>query len=208
MVAPPLVSSVYQVTTFGLLAGQPCDHVINYVVGSGTSGPDLVNQAFVNSDVQYWMAQMGASLGPHYTHTSSRSVYLGSLAFAPQTKQAGGVGTATGTYSTFASCVTVRHPVALRGRGKQGRTNIPGPAAEDIDQADGTITLGARNRYLTAWNAYNAGVQQGVQLVTGSTVDLVILNRKAGTFVLPAPSFVDLHPNTHRRWQKRLSRHR
>jgi len=206
--ANPLVPGVFELTTFGTLAGQPCDHVTHWYVGGLIASIDTVNIQFAHSDVNNWIPHMQNNLSPEYTHTSSRCVYLGDIVHAPQTAIAGGVGISAQPVSSFGTCVTIRHPVPVRGRGRQGRTNIPGPGSGDVDQVTGKLVPAFTASVLANWNAYVAQVVQDLTTFTPTPPVLTILSRKTGTIITPNQPFVDTYPNTHRRWQKRLSRHR
>ena len=204
----PLVPNVWQVTTFGTIRNLPCDHVINYLT-IGTPA-DLVTQtqAFASSDATAWMQAMTALLPNYYVHTSSRAVYLGSLAVPESSVITQQPGTTTDTIIAPQACVTWRHPVPVRGRGKQGRTNMPGPHHLAYDEATGKLNVGGITEYTTAWNTYQTNLANAVAAAGGNPFNLIVLDRKLGTYNTPGTTFIDPQVNTHRRWELRLSRHR
>lgn len=208
MPVPPLVPSVYQVTTYGTLNDLPCDHVINYYVSGTLDSPASIATRLAGYDKLAWVPSFTASLPPFYTHTSSRCVYLGDTTSAPGETTVGAVGTATPAFGPHNTCATVRHAVSVRGRGKQGRTNIPGPPVSYVDGTSGHINDTGLAAYGEAWAAYQSYMQTHFATDTGGGLQLIVLDRKLGTYNFPHESFVDVLPNVHRRWQKRLSRHR
>lgn len=207
MVAPPLVTDVYQVTTIGLLNNQPCDHVINYRLTGHAGSAGTVCIELAGIDATAWMGAMGLALPPWYTHVASKAVYLGNMAVAPHVTTAGISGTNVEAWGSHANCVTIRHTVPVRGKGKQGRTNLPGPPTPAIVQPAGSIDPTVRADYEQRWANYQVAIQNRIASVFGNPNELVILDRKLGTFNLPNAFSCDLFPNTHRRWQKRLARH-
>jgi hypothetical protein len=204
----PLAPNVFQITTFGTLEGQPCDHVVNYAVTNASGFELAITTALTNADALNWMGTFSALLPPFYTHTSSRGVYLGSLAVPEVNVPKSIVGTSTAEFAPRFSCVTDRHVVPVRGRGKQGRTNVPGPTMDRYNQATGDLTTAGVNDYTAAFTQYfNAVLASWGSGVTGNPF-LVVLNRKLGVFNIPTSSRVDFRPNVHRRWDRKLSRHR
>lgn len=207
MVAPPPVTDVYQVTTIGLLNNMPCDHVINYHVPGLATSAGAVAAELALSDSVHWMAVFGGALPPYYTHVSSKCTYLGTPSPAPAVHTAGLSGTSARVFGSHATCVTIRHSVNVRGKGKDGRTNFPGPSVDGIDQPAGTLGLAYRNAVDQDWANYQVAIQTDMVNTFGVTPTLVVLDRKLGTFNTPVSFDTDLFPNTHRRWQKRLARH-
>src|SRR5579872_3697558 len=143
-------------------------------------------------------------LRPH----SSRAVYLGSLAVPESSVITQQPGTTTDTIIAPQACVTWRHPVPVRGRGKQGRTNMPGPHHLAYDEATGKLNVGGITEYTTAWNTYQTNLANAVAAAGGNPFNLIVLDRKLGTYNTPGTTFIDPQVNTHRRWELRLSRHR
>lgn len=207
MVAPPLVLDVYQVNTIGLLNTMPCDHVINWhMPGFSTSAGDVAQQ-FANGDAVAWMDAFRTSLPPYYSHIKSTGTYLGDRTTPVGSTTDGRSGSGTGNYGAHQVCVTMKHHVPVRGRGRQGRTNIPGPATEAILQPSGIIDPAVVTVYNTAFANYTSAIRARLQSLYGVTPELVVLSRKLGTYIVPNANELDTFPNTHRRWQKRLARH-
>lgn len=207
MVAPPLVTDVYQLTTVGTLNGMACDHVTHWHMPGLAASSAAVAKSFADSDVLAWMPQMGSNLPTYYTHLNSSGVYLGAGAAPAGQTIAGTPGRATGPFGSHATCVTIRHHVPVKGRGRQGRTNIPGPAVDSIAEPSGQLTPAAQTAYSTAFATYRNAIQGNMLSLYGVSPELVILSRKTGIFLVPTSSECDVLPNTHRRWQKRLARH-
>jgi hypothetical protein len=208
MPTPPLVPKVYQVTTFGTLNGLACDHVINYEVLATPGTEGSVCETFTTADTGAWIPRFGSVLPSWYTNTAARCVYLGDLSVPPAETLTSGIGTSTGTFGPHNTCVTARHPVPVRGRGKDGRTNWPGPPTLYLEEPSGQINTSGLVAYLNAWTNYQSDINSAIFAAHGVTPTLVVLDRKLGTFNIPSATAIDILPNTHRRWQKRLSRHR
>lgn len=207
MVAPPLVTDVYQVTTVGTLNGMPCDHVLHWhMPGLSASSTDVAHE-LANSDVLAWMPQWASNLPTYYTHLSSNGVYLGAGAGPATVAIAGSSGTAAGPFGSHATCITIRHAVPVKGRGRQGRTNVPGPAVDSIAEPSGQLTTAAQTAYTTAFATYRGAIQARMLGIYGISPEIVILSKKTGVYLVPTNSQCDVLPNTHRRWQKRLARH-
>ncbi len=200
----PTIADVYQVSTLGTFNGLPCDHVINWHVGVGTSDPATVAQTFANADRDGMNNHMLARLPAIYTLVKSRCVYLGNTAVLPQEAVSGTAGLNAGVIGSHATCATIRHPAGVRGRGKDGRTNFPGPVVGDITPTTGELTAAAITAWGTAFGLYTAEIQAAVNAVNGQTPVLVILNKGHTAYQFPGLPQVDVLPNTHRRWQKRL----
>jgi len=207
----PLVPDVYQVTAFGTLYGKPCDRVINWHVARIGGGPDIpgdICTALAANDAPSFMNFMGTSLPTGYTYVSTRAVYLGDLTVPEATNVAGLSGTDAGVRGAAHTCLTIRHPVPVRGRGKDGRTNLPGPPVSAFladqhglnTQYHETITLNFAD--------YQADMIAKVQAANWDNLGIVVLDRKLGTYLKPTTSQCDPYVNVHRRWVERLSRHR
>lgn len=207
MPPPPPVLDVYQVTTIGLLNSMPCDHVINWHVPGLSASAGAVALNFATTDAVAWMANFQLELPPYYTHVASSAKYLGAGAPPASVTTAGLSGTSAESFGSHAVCATVRHHVPVAGRGRQGRTNIPGPPSLRIDQPSGQISVAARNAYIGSWTSYTNQISTAITSEFGISPSFVVLSRKTGTYLVPDLHNVDLFPNTHRRWQKRLARH-
>lgn len=208
MPAPPLVLNVYQVTTFGTLYGHACDHVINWFSSGGTGGPHVICQDLAQADHDRWMGHMAAVLSPSYIYTKSKAVYLGDLSILPAEVFGPIPGTDSGARLPAFTAVTMRHSASVRGRGKDGRTNIPNPAVSSMDTTNAfNLTGGAVSFYQGFMTAYLSDVAADVLAAHGNVTQLVILDRKLGTYNRPVASQIDPYFNVHRRWAKRLARH-
>lgn len=203
----PLVPNVYQVTTFGMLGSQPCDHVINWLCVLNPSQIDTAISSFTSNDIAAWTTDMIPHLPPDYKLTGSRCVYLGDTTHSPVETLTDVPGTSAGTFGVNFSAVTARWPAPGRGKGKDGRTNFPGPDMSYLDTDRYHINAAGITAYTSAFFAYTARVSSGVQLDTTVSPGVVILSRKTGLYAPPKPPFIDPYVNTHRRWVKRLARH-
>jgi hypothetical protein len=208
MAPPPLVPKVYQVTTFGTLGSQPCDHVINWLVDPLVPVPAATVVALAEADAAHWMNAVKTLTPNFYTHTVSRCVYLGDLSVPPHEVAVGTTGTFTDPTGSHQVCWTIRHHVDVRGKGKQGRTNVPNPPSNLVEQPSGKWTTGALTEFGIAWSTFLSAFTTDVNGAIGVPPKLIVLNRKLGTYNVPTADVIDAYPNTHRRWQKRLSRHR
>src|SRR6266550_2089548 len=79
----PPIADIWQVTTFGVLGGMPCDHVINYNFPLGAQDVLQVSKDFADADALAMTNHIIPLLQPAYQHLSSRCIYLGS-ATAPE----------------------------------------------------------------------------------------------------------------------------
>jgi hypothetical protein len=205
------VPNVYEVTTFGTLFGKPCDHVINWNVQASAGQELAACQALADADVAQWILKFQNVLPPQYEHVSTRAVYLGDLAVPEATANAVLFGSRTGDTLPAFACATIRHQSPTRGKGLDGRTNIPGVAVAAMQQADCySLTTTDSLAYTNDFAAYESGVAVSVRAALGLPHDpqVVILHKKKGTFSVPSSSTCDPYLNTHRRWVKRLARHR
>jgi hypothetical protein len=208
MVALPTIHDVFEVTTFGSGESFPIDHVIHWRVIGGDAVAADVCLALAAADGVGWMAAMGPQLPPWYSHTSSRAVYLGNTTTLEAVHVGGGAGTNTVAFGARFDAVTVRHTSPTRGRGKDGRTNFPGPPVTAMTADHGKIADLDVAEYQTLWDSFTGAFAASVLSATTLTPHLVIARRHLGVAEIPVSSLVDHYPNVHRRWAKRLSRHR
>jgi hypothetical protein len=204
----PLVADVYQVSTLGTLYGKPCDHVINWHVtgGAATHGGKCVELGHADHD--NWITAFEHVAGPGYVYKGSVVKYLGDTTTAPFDLVESFAGVSTGVRVPAFCAVTCRHKYNGRGRGKDGRTNFPNIVIDLVDPADAySLTGSGLAEMQSLFDTYLAGVASSMAADTGTIADLVILDRKLGTFSVPLSSLVDPYLNTHRRWAKRLARH-
>ncbi len=204
----PPIADIWQVTTFGVLGGMPCDHVINYNFPLGAQDVLQVSKDFADADALAMTNHIIPLLQPAYQHLSSRCIYLGSATAPEGLTLSGAVGTSTYVFGSHANCWTVRHTAGVRGKGKDGRTNFPGPATNFLDQGTGELSQAGLIAYQASWDAYQSEIQATMITDLGTAPTLVILNKGHTGYRFPIGSDVDAMPNTHRRWQKRLARHR
>lgn len=201
------MTDVYQVTTLGTLHGMPCDHVVNWHVAGGGPNVQLLTNGFPAADVASWTASMLQLLPADYELTGSRCVYLGDTTTTPAEDLTNAPGTSTAAFGVYSSAVTWRWPAPGRGKGKDGRTNAPGPELQYLDVDHHHINAAGVTAYTAAWGDYFTGVASRMTSPSWGNPTVVILSRKKGTFALPQAGQFDPYANTHRRWVKRLARH-
>jgi hypothetical protein len=204
----PTITDVYEVTTFGSGESFPIDHVIHWNVASSGGDTAGICVALAKADGLKWIGNMGPQLPPWYSHTSSRAIYLGDRTTLEAIHAGGGAGTNSVTFGARFDAVTVRHTSPTRGKGKDGRTNFPGPPTSAMSADHGKIAAPDVAEYQLLWDSFVSDVQASVLADTGLQCHLVIARRKLGSFERPLASLVDAYPNVHRRWAKKLSRHR
>lgn len=209
MPAPPLVPDVYRTTNQGHMFSHTVDHVVHWHVpltGSVTH-LDVVN-SLASHEASSWLTAMQPSICPSWVQEQTRCVYLGDLSVPEGVHILSGAGTSGFAQLPAYAAATVRHTFPGRGRGKDGRTNIPAVPIPFMDTADCYhLTASAVSQYESDFTAYVGGVVSGVLMDLGVTPVLVILDRKLGTWAIPLASTVDPYLNVHRRWAKRLARH-
>jgi hypothetical protein len=209
--APPLIPGVYEVTTFGTLFGKACDHVLHYQVLASPGQELAACHSLANQDVLHWLPTFSSVIANSYEHVSTRAVYLGDTAVPEATANAVLFGSDTTARLPAFACATIRHTSPKRGKGLDGRTNIPSVPVVAMTQADCySITTTNSTQYTALWAQYQSSLLTGVQADLSLTTAplLVIAHRKLGTFSVPVSSTCDPYLNTHRRWVKRLARHR
>lgn len=198
----PPIANIFQVTSFGTWSGRPCDRVINYKLDFSGHTAYEACVALAQADVDALNGYMIYRLPPEYSLIKSRAIYLGDSSVLAAEHVSGTVGSEATAFGSHGICWTVRHPAAVRGRGKDGRTNFPGPYNGAIDGTTGLLNVAGRAELQDRWNEYQAHVATAVNSALGHNPDIVILNAGHTAYQIPsAASSVDPKPNTHRRWE-------
>lgn len=211
MPALPVIPNVYEVSTIGLLYNKPCDHVIHYATPVAPGQEGAACASFAARDKEFWLPTFGILLPGAYEHVSTQVKYLGSVTVPEFIEPVNEFGSMAVSAMPALVAVTIRHQSPVRGKGLDGRTNIPSPAygvmaSSDHYSLNTTDQLQYTNLFLSYTQQLTTAVEADLGLL--DRPQLVIAHRTRGTYSVPLSSTCDPYLTTHRRWVKRLARHR
>jgi hypothetical protein len=95
--------------------------------------------------------------------------------------------------------VLIKHQIAVRGKGRQGRTYLCVGGLHKLNNDGRTITPSYVSDVQTAWEAFVIGVQNGVFGLDGATIAFGVMSRKFATVTPRINSVVESVIATQRR---------